>query len=239
MLGTTPGSWPCWLLVIGCWVSRYWILQLAATMGCQNKQTWKASLIWALPLMNVIKRLHEVEYSFTSKLPMSHFAPYSKSCPPRRFKFCIGKLNLGRHWKWFELSFREHACLLIIQDESVGWWRARPVVNCHIVWITFGKKGCKYISKVFICTPETQRISKLHAMMTNQYSILTYINLHLTSIQLFISIIQKTHNKKQHANSCHIGNFAFHVYSWLLHGILTLACASHMRKTYQSQHLLF
>lgn len=100
-----------------------------------------------------------------------------------------------------------------------------------------GKKGCKYISKVFICTPETQRISKLHAMMTNQYSILTYIKLHLTSIHIYNS--KNTHNKKQHATSCHIGNFAFHVYSWLLHGILQLACASHMRKTYQSQHLLF
>ena len=57
-----------------------------------------------------------------------------------------------------------------------------------------GKKGCKYISKVFICTTETQRISKLHAMMTNQYSILTSINLHLTSIHIYNSKKHTTRN---------------------------------------------
>ena len=60
-----------------------------------------------------------------------------------------------------------------------------------------GKKGCKYISKVVICTPKTQRISNLHAMMTNQYSIFTYTNVHLTSIHIYSS------KNTQQETTCH------------------------------------
>ena len=134
----------CWLLDVGFKVGK-WYHSLDTATCCNNGMPTQTK--WTGPYSGYYHcsmwletsswgwKFSQVKNKFWKWL----LVPHSKSCSPRRFKFCIGKLNLGRHRKRFELSFREHACLLIIQNESVGWWNGRPVVNCHIVWITLAQ----------------------------------------------------------------------------------------------------